>query len=282
MNTQNILEFKIKEKTPKKVVFEIIGFTEFGNRNGMYFDMEDLLLGASKIPVKITHEGEVVADTYLENRKLKDTKQGKIMYGEVTSTNPEFIKQADKITGFSIEGEALNDSYFFMNEKGEALIKKGGFDFQAIAALTGGLPGSGGTEILNKKFEFKLVKVGSEDADDKDTNLNNNTMTDEQLQQIQSTIKEAVKEEVKLTFASMKEQEEAKNKVEFSFNKNVKPEVIAEKIKETFGYEFALKEEEAVKKSEEAKNVAFSKTEPVKAGNKAEEEPKEEKLTITI
>jgi hypothetical protein len=259
------VEFQRKEKTPKKVKYEIKAFTEFGNRNRKYFDMSDLMLGPSRIPVKITHEGGLVPDTFLENRRLEDSEQGQVLMGDIISTNQEFIAIADRITGFSIEGGVFSDDDYFVNEKGEALIKKGGFDFRAIAALLGEMPGSAGTEILNKEFEFKLVKLK--------TNQENN-MNDEQLNQLTAKIGEIVESKVKMTFAELQKAEEAKNSVTLTFSKNAEPGQVAEKLKEVFGFELV---EKADKVTVPEAKVEFVETPKVVAKNNTDE-----KRTITF
>jgi len=265
---------KNKKSTPKKVVLDIKGFTEYHNRNGFYFTFEDLLNGPEKIPVKDTHEGKIFANTYFVDRKVENDKQGKVLNGQIVSENKEFIEKIEELTGFSIELDILRDSDLFQNEDGEFIIKQGGADFRAIAALYGELPGSGGTEILNKKFEFSFGSRKVPKNNLQTIKYNNMDYTKEQLDK---AVANAVQTNLKAFFeAQKKEQEEAK-KVTFSLKKDATVDEVIKAVKKQFNFELVEKEDEAAKLAKKAKEAdmqfsAQGKSKPVKAGEDTSKE----------
>jgi hypothetical protein len=280
------INFEIIDKDTskaKEVVIEIKAFTDFGNRNGYYFTIEDLLIGADKIPVKETHKGKVFADTYLFDREIKTDKNGKYLHGFIKSTNKEFIKKIQDLTGFSIELGIFRESDLFQNETGEFVIKQGGIDFQSIAALYGELPGSAGTEILNKKLIFNIGSGKVPKNNFKNSNNINMEITKEELQnvikeQITFALKEQADEEAKantITFSLKKEELTAESIIKFAkdngFDLVEKSEVEADEI------------EANIKDAEEKTNLAFAKkSKPVMAGEgKSEEEPKAKVFTFS-
>jgi hypothetical protein len=264
------INFEITNKDTskaKEVEIEIKAFTDFGNRNSFYFTIEDLLIGADKIAVKETHEGKVFADTYLFDREIKTDKNGKYLHGFIKSTNKEFIKKLDNLTGFSIELDIFRQADVFQNEHGEFVVKQGGVDFQAIAALYGELPGSGGTEILNKKLKFNIGSGMVPNNNFKKSNNINMEITKEDLINL-------IEENVQLAFKKQAEEQEQANTITFSKKKD---EVTAEsiiKFAKDNGIDLVEKSEakadeiEAkVKEAEDKTNLAFAKkADPVKAG----------------
>jgi hypothetical protein len=203
------------DKKEGKIEITACIFSTAHNRNKGYFQVSKLLSYSDKlerIMHNFNHDLTLSNGKYFGNKTKMTKMWSEFNNGELEiwaileSSDPDFIARKDEITAPSIELLVSPDE-LISNENGEYFID---FDFIGVGWLLGIPAGSGDTRITAiREFSHDLVE-------EKIYNINNNNMTEEQLQaQLESQkneLTEVFKSEIETIKADFADNQEAQLK----------------------------------------------------------------------
>ena len=233
-------------------------------------------------------------DTHLQNLYLYLNSAGyKDIYGEIVSSNPDFVEYAEKATGVSVVLEAPDFSEWFLVEipmasgKTKEIVIAQSARIQSITLLHSGVEaGSGGSRIGGKEFTTQGSRAAPLAEETEDTTSHFNNL--KKIKMTEEDVKKIVSNSIKEGLEAFKKEEEEAKKVTFSI---LKEEVAEGKEVEIDGQKFTLskvvdsnedKEEEDLKAfSKKIEETQSKAKENSKAFTKKVGEGKEEK-TITF
>ncbi|GAB4146852.1 MAG: hypothetical protein OHK0017_07850 [Patescibacteria group bacterium] len=127
-------------------------FGEKKNLNKQYFDITDLLGTDEELKAtyaNINHDDkQIKPNTWVENVTIEGEKGNRVVFGDVVSTNPEVVADAENFNNVSIEVEATDG--VFKRADGARFYKD--VHFKAFALLKNKGQGSGVARLGNKAY----------------------------------------------------------------------------------------------------------------------------------
>lgn len=147
-------ELKLLSKTPERVEWEMVLIDDKNgqrNRNGAILNSYHFLMDndeSKSLGVNFDHETSYFAESGISDLNIEIKNNFPILTGKVYSTNPEVIKDADKVTAPSVEFYTIGE--IFIDSKGREMYE--GVDFKGVALLRGQSQGAGGARIRKLKM----------------------------------------------------------------------------------------------------------------------------------